>query len=80
MSRPTVSLQQFIREVRGRSGVLAVALGVSSSLVSMWATGRRPIPLMRCRDIVAATNGRVALATLRPDVVWTRVPTKKGPQ
>jgi len=45
---------------------LATALGYSVSLVSMWASGHRRIPIKICHDIYYLTG--VPLRLLRPDV------------
>lgn len=65
MSRPC-SLRVHLKKSRGASGQLAAALGVSASLVTMWANGSRNIPIDQCHDIYCLTG--VPLRLLRPDV------------
>lgn len=50
----------------GSQDKLAQALGIRSPSISEWR--RRRIPVGRCRDIVAVTNGAVSLSDLRPDI------------
>lgn len=47
---------------------LARHLGVSVSLVSQWAHGRRPVAAHHCIPIEQATEGKVTRYELRPDV------------
>jgi len=49
---------------------LALAVGVSSVIVSQWKTGARQVPADRCIDIERATGGQVRCEDLRPDVDW----------
>ena len=59
-------------EVCGSQAELARRLGATTPQVSEWAKGDRPIPLHRCEDIEAATDGAVTCEQLRPDVQWIR--------
>jgi len=64
-----MTLQQYLRE-RGRAAALADKLGVSPSLVSMWGSGARRIPVERCFMIERLTGVRAEL--LRPDISFER--------
>lgn len=66
------TLAQWLR-VYGRGKMLADLLGVSESMVSMWASGKRSATAERCLEIERATIGAVQASTLRPDINWTRV-------
>ncbi len=46
---------------------LAEHLGVNSSFVSQWKSGRRPIPVKHCQNIVELCEGLVSVQELRPD-------------
>lgn len=60
-------IERAVKAVGGQAA-LAAALGVSSSFVNQWVTGKRPVPPTRCRAIEAATNSVVTCEELRPDV------------
>lgn len=47
---------------------LAKACGVHVSLVSQWATERRPVAAHHCLPIEQATAGAITRYELRPDV------------
>lgn len=42
-------------------------------------TGRRSAPAERCPSIERATEGRVSVEQLRPDVRWVRIPDPAWP-
>jgi DNA-binding transcriptional regulator YdaS (Cro superfamily) len=63
----------------GGPSALAAALGVSSAAVSQWVAGVRQIPAERCPAIERATQGAVAVETLRADVQWSRIPDPAWP-
>lgn len=46
---------------------LAEILGVTPQAISDWKNGKRPIPIVRCAQIEAATNVEVCCEELRPD-------------
>lgn len=46
---------------------LACVLGVAPPTVAEWCSGRRPVPVRRCRAIEDATGGRITRKDLRPD-------------
>lgn len=60
-----MDLHLYLSQERGRATALAKALGVSESLVAQWARGK-PVTVVRCIQIEAATNGFVTRAELRP--------------
>ena len=45
---------------------LAGLLGVAPPTVAEWCSGRRPVPVRRCRAIEDATGGRITRKDLRP--------------
>jgi len=67
-----MTLQTYVSQHRGRQVMLALALGVCPSLVSMWATGARRVPAHRCLEIERATNGLVRAGGLRRDLSFRR--------
>ncbi len=46
---------------------LAELLGVNSSFVSQWKSGKRAIPIKHCQSIVELCEGLVSVQELRPD-------------
>lgn len=73
-----MDIATYLRENRGAGVRLAVALGVAPAQVSQWCTGVRPVPLWRCTQIEAATNGSVRRWDLRPDDWWRQWPELVG--
>ena len=67
-----MTLHRYVTQQRGRQTMLALALGVSPSLISMYATGVRRVPVARCLEIERATRGLVRAGGLRKDVSFTR--------
>ena len=67
-----MTLQRYLSQQRGRQVMLALALGVVPSLVSMWASGARPVPAKRCLEIERATRGLVRAGGLRKDISFKR--------
>ncbi len=67
-----MTLRRYLHAARGRQVALARALRVSPSLVSMWASGARRIPIARCLTIERATRGQVRAGGLRRDYSFTR--------
>jgi len=53
---------------RGGKRALADKIGVSLPYLYQLATGRRKIPATLCRSLEAATDKRVTVHDLRPDV------------
>lgn len=56
----------------GTSAALAAKIGVTPGFVSQWRSGHRPIPIERCVEIEAATDGLVTRQELRPDD-WQKI-------
>lgn len=52
---------------RGSQKRLADALKIDPSLLSLWATGNREVPVARCVEIERATAGKVGRRDLRKD-------------
>jgi DNA-binding transcriptional regulator YdaS (Cro superfamily) len=69
-----MTLQKYVSQHRGRQVMLALALEVSPSLVSMWVTGARRVPYHRCLEIERATKGLVRAGGLRRDLSFQRRP------
>lgn len=67
-----MTLHSYVHLHRGRQSMLAKALGISPSLLSMWVRGRRKIPVHRCLEIERATIGVVRAGGLRPDISFRR--------
>lgn len=67
-----MTLKRYVTQHRGRQVMLALALGVVPSLVSMWASGARLVPVKRCLEIERATRGLVRAGGLRKDVSFKR--------
>ena len=69
-----MTLTNYLRSrPRGALRWLADAIGVNQSDVSNWATGRRPVPAIRCVAIERATDRAVTRPELRPDdwhLIW----------
>ncbi len=52
--------------------------GLSVQVVSGWATGSRPVPIIRCVEIEELTGGAVTRKQLRPDDWWQTWPELRG--
>lgn len=63
-----MTLRAYLDEQHGRVTELAAHLQVSVSLVSMWASGSRTVPIKFLTPIMKWTKRRVTRATLRPDI------------
>lgn len=57
----------------GREGMsrLSEKLVVSLSIVSLWCSGHRQIPVGRAIQLVHATDGALSIKKLRPDLDWS---------
>lgn len=52
---------------------LSKTLCVSTSVLYQWSNNIRPVPIIRCKAIVIATNGQVTFKDLRPNdwhLIW----------
>lgn len=49
---------------------LSEKLRVSLSIVSLWCSGHRQIPVGRAIQLVHATDGGLSIKKLRPDLDW----------
>jgi len=65
-----MNLNDYLLETGRRQADLARAVKATSTDVSLWARGKRPVPAERCPDIERATGGAVRCEDLRPDVDW----------
>lgn len=65
-------------EALGSTSALAAAIGVASSLPSMWKSRGR-VPAEHCPAIERATGGAVRCEELRPDVDWSVLRTPANP-
>lgn len=63
-----MTLQDYLNEERGRYGALAEHLDVSISSVSMWARGKRLVPIKFIKPIQKWSGKRVTLRDIRPDI------------
>ena len=65
----------------GGPAKLARALGISSSAVSQWVKGARPVPVDRMAAIERATGGVVTRRELRPEdwaEIWPELADSVG--
>lgn len=67
-------------ELAGGISALASQLGISPPTVHQWASGKRPIPALRCPQIEQITKRVVTCEDLRPDVRWDVLRAKPAPQ
>ena len=66
-----MNISEYIATGKDTQTSLAVKLGLKTSvLVSLWASGVRPVPAERCPAIERATGGAVRCEDLRPDGEW----------
>ena len=65
-------------KIVGDASALAKALGVGVTVVSEWARGKRPVPIIRCVEIEELTGGAVTRKQLRPDDWWQIWPDLRG--
>lgn len=63
-----MNLQAYLTESGTTQEAFAKKIGVTQGLVSQWLLGKVRVPPERWRDIFAATEGKVTLWDLRPDV------------
>ena len=61
-----MKFQDWVNEQRGRSLVVARALGVSPPVVSDWVTGKKAIPASHCKAITRLSEGLVSCQEMRP--------------
>jgi DNA-binding transcriptional regulator YdaS (Cro superfamily) len=61
-----MTLRAYLKQQRGRTTLLAHALGVSVAIVSMWANKQRRIPAEQCDQISRITG--VPKGSLRRDL------------
>ncbi|WP_332888354.1 transcriptional regulator [Candidimonas nitroreducens] len=64
--------------VMGGMTKLAQKLGLPVQVVSSWAAGARPVPIIRCVEIEELTGGEVTRKQLRPDDWWQIWPELRG--
>ncbi|GAA0781089.1 hypothetical protein GCM10009108_22020 [Castellaniella ginsengisoli] len=62
----------------GGMTALAQKLGLPVQVVSGWAAGTRPVPIIRCVEIEELTGGGVTRKQLRPDDWWQIWPELRG--
>ena len=65
-------------ELMGGMNKLAKKLGLPPPVVSAWAAGTRPVPIIRCVEIEELTGGEVTRKQLRPDDWWQIWPELRG--
>lgn len=66
-------LAELLRSQRGLASSIARDANVSRPYVWQIASGARPTPPACCPAIERATDGRVTVDQLRPDVRWARI-------
>jgi DNA-binding transcriptional regulator YdaS (Cro superfamily) len=71
-------LSIYLKAERGRTQHIAELLGVSPSLVSQWAAGKKAIPPERGAELERATNGDVPRWDQRPHDWWRIWPELVG--
>jgi len=65
----------------GRAAALADALGYARPLISQWAHGVRPVPVMAALEIERHTQGAVMRWDLRPNdwhLIWPELTETAG--
>jgi len=62
------------------ASALAAEIGASSSFISQWVKGTRPIPTEFMLKLERATNKAVTRQELRPDDYWLIWPDLKAPK
>jgi DNA-binding transcriptional regulator YdaS (Cro superfamily) len=67
-----MKLATYLKEQRGRTSRLANRLGVSISLVSMWANRVRPVPPVYAFKIERWTHGVVRVEVMCPGISFKR--------
>jgi DNA-binding transcriptional regulator YdaS (Cro superfamily) len=67
-----MKLDEWLQARPGRTKELALALGVSGSLIAHWSVGRKAVSAERCVPIERVTEGAVRRWDLRP-VDWAAV-------
>lgn len=58
---------------------IAAAVRLNEQYLYQCFTRRRPTPSERCPAIERASEGRITVEQLRPDVCWLRVPDPHWP-
>lgn len=66
-------------EMVGGQAALARLIGARQQQVWNWANLQRQVPAERANAIERATDGRIQVEQLRPDVRWVRVPDPSWP-
>lgn len=67
-------------KTQGKQAELSRSLSIPASLLSDWASGKRPVPVTRCVPIEAATGGEVTRKDLRPDdwhLIWPELTARR---
>lgn len=67
-------------KIVGSGVALAERLGVTPVSLNNWASGKRPVPIIRCVEIEEITGGQVTRKQLRPDdwhQIWPELRNQK---
>lgn len=76
-----MKLKTFLKSSKEVSA-FAKKIGVDRNVVYQWINGIRPVPIVRCKSVVVATNYKVNFADLRPDdwfLIWDdKLPRKEN--
>ena len=67
-----MTLHTYLNAQRGRASALALRLGLSPALISMWASKRRNVPPAYAFKIERYTRGAVTVESLCPTISFTR--------
>lgn len=62
-----------------RRAEIAKQVGVHEQYLYQCFSGRRKLPADHCPAVELATQGRVTVRDLRPDVSWARIPDPTWP-
>lgn len=69
----STSLSVYLKAQTGRTTALARFLGIRPSAVIAFCNGDTKIPIKRCPQIEAWTDGAVCCEEIRPDANWQQL-------
>ncbi len=72
-----MNLKSYISQHRGLAVKLAKSLQINPVMISLWASGKKKTPMVRCVEIEQLTLGNVRCEELRPDIDWAYFRGKK---
>lgn len=62
-----MNLSDYFAQEHGAQANLSKSTGIPAPMLSNWASGDRPIPVVRCVELERATGGVVTRKDLRPN-------------